>query len=189
MPVAPVPVLTGRQVLLRPVAGADAGRLRAIRAHPAVHRWWGDAEPAFPGEDDSCLRWAVVVGDRVAGGDRVVGMVQACEEADPDYRHAGIDVFLDPEVHGRGLGRDTVATVARWLVEGRGHHRLVVDPAAANARAIACYAAVGFRRVGVLRRYERDAAGGGFRDGLLMEALAEDLVPEPFAEPAPPGPA
>jgi aminoglycoside 6'-N-acetyltransferase len=26
------------------------------------------------------------------------------------YRHAGMDLFLDPSVHGRGLGEDAVRT-------------------------------------------------------------------------------
>jgi aminoglycoside 6'-N-acetyltransferase len=54
---------------------------------------------------------------------------------------------------------------------------LVIDPAADNEAAIRCYAAVGFRPVGVLRRYERDVDGAGRHDGLLMDLLAEDLAP------------
>jgi RimJ/RimL family protein N-acetyltransferase len=33
----------------------------------------------------------------------------------------------------------------------------------------------GFRPVGILRRYERDADGVGWHDGLLMDLLAEEL--------------
>lgn len=102
-------------------------------------------------------------------------MVQYGEEDEPDYRHASIDIFLDPEVHGRGLGRDAVATLAGYLVRDRNHHRLVIDPAADNDPAIRCYAAVGFRPVGVMRRYERDVDGVGWHDGLLMDLLAEEL--------------
>ena len=54
----------------------------------------------------------------------------------------------------------------------RGHHRLVIDPAADNEPAIRCYTAVGFRPVGVLRRY---VDGAGWHDGLLMDLLAEEL--------------
>jgi hypothetical protein len=36
----------------------------------------------------------------------VRGMIQYAEEPEPQYRHASIDVFLDPAVHNRGLGRD-----------------------------------------------------------------------------------
>ena len=78
-------------------------------------------------------------------------MVQG-EEEGPAYRHASIDIFLDPLVHGRGVGRDPVGTLARHLVRDRSHHRLVIDPAADNEPAIRCYSAVGFRSVGVLRR-------------------------------------
>lgn len=102
-------------------------------------------------------------------------MIQYGEEEEPDYRHASIDIFLDPAVHGRGLGRDAVATLARYLVHHRRHHRLVIDPAADNERAIHCYSAVGFQPVGIMRRYERDADGHGWHDGLLMDLLADEL--------------
>ncbi len=69
-------------------------------------------------------------------------------------------------MHGRGIGRDAVDTLARHLVQDRGHHRLVIDPAA-----------VTFRPVGVLRRYERDVDGARWHDGLLMDLLAEELQP------------
>jgi RimJ/RimL family protein N-acetyltransferase len=103
-------------------------------------------------------------------------MIQYAEEPEPQYRHASIDVFLDPAVHNRGLGRDAVSTLARHLIEDRGHHRITIDPAVDNLPAIRCYAAVGFRPVGVMRRYERDAAGGGWHDGLLMDLLAGELL-------------
>jgi aminoglycoside 6'-N-acetyltransferase len=103
-------------------------------------------------------------------------MVQFGEEDDPMYRHASIDLFLDPEIYGQGIGRDVVRTMARHLILERGHHRLVIDPAADNTAAIRCYRAVGFRPVGSMRSYERDSDGDGWHDGLLMELLAEDLI-------------
>lgn len=69
-------------------------------------------------------------------------MVQYGEEKESTYRHASIDVFFDPLVHGQGIGRDTMGTLARHLVHDRGHHRLVIDPAADNEPAVPCYAAV-----------------------------------------------
>ena len=79
-----------------------------------------------------------------------------------------------PDRHGRGLGRDAVRTLARWLVTERGHHRITIDPALANERAIRCYEAVGFRRVGVLRRYWH-GPDGQWHDGLLLDLLANEL--------------
>ena len=93
------------------------------------------------------------------------------------YRHAGIDIFLDPQRHGHGLGREggPHAGCLSLLRAGR-HHRIVIDPAAQNHRAISTYAAVGFRTVGVLREYERNPDGTGWHDGLLMELLVSELV-------------
>ncbi len=65
-------------------------------------------------------------------------------------------------------------TLARYLVEERGHHRLTIDPAAENSAAIRAYEKVGFARVGVMREYWR-AQDGTWHDGLLMELLASEL--------------
>lgn len=130
---------------------------------------WGEFGPQWPFDEPEVTCYTVLVADTVRG------LVQYGEENDPDYRHAAIDIFLDPEVHGRGIGRDTVRTVARHLLHDRGHHRLVIDPAADNEAAIRCYEAVGFRRVGVMRDYERNPDGTGWHDGLLMDLLADEL--------------
>jgi aminoglycoside 6'-N-acetyltransferase len=99
----------------------------------------------------------------------------ATEEADPEFRHAAIDLFLDPAVRGRGLGPDAIRTLAGRLIDVDGHHRLTIDPAADNGAAIRAYEKVGFRQVGRLRRYQR-MPDGTWIDGLLMELLAEELV-------------
>ena len=65
-------------------------------------------------------------------------------------------------------------TLARYLVEELGHHRLVIDPDVDNAGAIRCYEKVGFRPVGVMRRYAR-GADGEWHDALLMDLLAGEL--------------
>jgi aminoglycoside 6'-N-acetyltransferase len=150
---------------LRPLVAADAAELRRIRSTPAVARWWDALEPGFPlGDDPESERFTIVVDGRVAG------LIQCFEETDPKYRHASIDLFLDPALHGRGHGTEAVRQmVARLLA--RGHHRLTIDPATANRAAIRAYEKAGFRPVGVMRAYERDADGRGWHDGLLMELV------------------
>jgi aminoglycoside 6'-N-acetyltransferase len=49
-----------------------------------------------------------------------------------------------------------------------------MDPALQNERAVRAYSSVGFRRVGVMRSYER-RADGRWHDNLLMELTAEEL--------------
>jgi aminoglycoside 6'-N-acetyltransferase len=155
-------------LILRPLAEADTAELRRIHADPAVARWWGEPSEDFPWTDDSdSTRLTIELDGAVAG------LVQFGEELEPRYRHAAIDVFLDPALHGRGIGTEVVRCVIRHLLEDRGHHRITIDPALANAVAIRSYEKAGFRRVGVLRRYERDPDGVGWHDGLLMELVAD----------------
>jgi aminoglycoside 6'-N-acetyltransferase len=159
--------LGGAQMVLRPIAAGDEEELRRIHSAPEVARWWDLPEEGFPWTDDSeSTRLTIEVDGRVAG------LIQFWEELDPKYRHAGIDLFLDPALHGRGLGTEAVRRVVRHLIDDRGHHRITIDPAASNTSAIRAYEKVGFKRVGVMRRYERDPDGAGWHDGLLMDLLA-----------------
>jgi aminoglycoside 6'-N-acetyltransferase len=163
--------LTGDRVVLVPVRAQDIDDLRRIRRTPEVETRWGveTYEPPWPFGDPEAVVFTVLV-------DGVVrGMVQYSEENEPEHRYAGIDIFLDPAVHNQGVGRDAVATMARYLVRERGHHRLTIDPAADNEAAIRSYAAAGFRPVGIMRRYERDADGRSWHDALLMDLLADEV--------------
>jgi aminoglycoside 6'-N-acetyltransferase len=157
------------ELRLRPIVDGDVAELRRIHSTPEVVRWWDLPEDGFPWTDDpDSTRLAIEVDGAVAG------MIQFSEEREPKYRHAAIDVFLDPALRGRGLGTEAVRQVVRHLIGELGHHRITIDPAVANAAAIRAYEKVGFRRVGVMRQYERDVDGEGWHDSLLMELLAED---------------
>ena len=164
--------LSGAAIKLRPATAADGPVLAAIIGEPSVARWWhaSDAEAnAVELLDDAELAIWLIEEDGIARG-----LIMAGEETDPMYRHAGIDISIVADGQGRGLGTDAVRTVARWLIDRRGHHRLTIDPSAENERAIATYAKVGFRPVGTMRAYER-WRDGSWHDGLLMDLLAEEL--------------
>ncbi|MGH2717597.1 MAG: GNAT family N-acetyltransferase, partial [Actinomycetota bacterium] len=137
--------LHGTKVVLAPLAAEHLPELHRIRLLPEVVARWGVEEltEGWPAEAEPESTFLAVL----AGG-AVVGMIQYSEETEPMYRHASIDIFLDPAVHSQGLGRDAVGTMARHLIEDRGHHRITIDPAADNLPAIRAYAAVGFRPVG-----------------------------------------
>ncbi|MGY0005452.1 GNAT family N-acetyltransferase [Micromonospora sp. I033] len=167
-------MLRGRTVTLRPATDADVPALAAIRATPEVRRWWrGDDDLAGAVRADLADDDLTVYAIEHDG--RLVGAIQWYAETDPDYRHASLDIFLDPAARGAGLGGDAIRTLARHLADEYGHHRFTIDPAAANTAAIRAYAKVGFRPVGIMRRYER-GADGRWHDGLLMDLLAEDLA-------------
>lgn len=167
-------ILEGDRVRLRPPTPQDHDRLRSILEEPSVARWWGPADPDLDLAVDRLEADADTVVFVIEVDDVVVGSIQFTEETDPDYRHAGIDLFVATAWQGQGLGTDAIRTVARYLFDVRGHHRLTIDPSAANARAIGAYERVGFRRVGTMRGYER-GPDGTFHDGLLLDLLREEL--------------
>ena len=163
--------LRGALVRLRTTVDADREALIAIRSTDEVRRWWrGDDLDAEFDEDlaDPDVHRLTIVVDGA-----VVGLIQFAEEDDPDYHHAGIDVYVDPRQHRRGIASDAIRTLVAHLLTERGHHRLTIDPSVDNEAAIACYAGVGFEQVGVMRAYER-RADGTWGDGLLMELVAKD---------------
>jgi aminoglycoside 6'-N-acetyltransferase len=157
------------RLILRPLAKDDEAELLRIHATPEVALWWDVPDKGFPWTDEpESTRLTIEVDGAVAG------LIQFWEELTPKYRHATIDLFLDPVLHGHGLGTEAVSRLVRHLID-RGHHRITIDPATANVAAIRAYEKAGFKPVGVMRRYERRPGADEWRDGLLMELLADEL--------------
>lgn len=166
-----VPVVRGERVTLRPIREGDLEPLAAIIREPGVAEWWGESEQ--PERLRENLRmdgaaWAIEADGELAG------WLGFTEETEPEYPSVGLDISLSQRFQGRGLGPDALRTAIRWFADERGHHRFTIDPAAANERAIKAYEAVGFKPVGVMRRYER-RPDGSFHDGLFMDLLIEEL--------------
>lgn len=153
-------------MILRALVEGDEAELLRIHTTPEVVRWWDAPHDGFPWDEPESTRLTIVIDGAIAG------LIQFSEETEPKYRHAGIDLFLDPALHGRGHGSEAVRRVVRVLIDDRGHHRITIDPAVENLAAIRAYEKVGFEPVGVMRQAERDADGSGWHDALLMELLA-----------------
>src|SRR5690349_12809499 len=100
---------------LRPLARDDEAELLRIHATPEVARWWDEPEEGFPFSDDPDATRLVIEVDG-----RVGGMIQYAEELTPKYRHASIDLFLDPALHNQGHGSEAVRQVVRLLIDERG---------------------------------------------------------------------
>jgi len=169
--VTTAPELRGPRVLLSPVAPDHHARLRAIHLHPDVVHWWQNPDDDWPAAPEAgTTRYSIFYGDHL------IGFIQWYEAEDnPDFRHAGLDLFLDPDFHGRGFGRESIRVLCAHLIDDLAFHRLVIDPEVDNSVAIACYRSVGFKDVGVMREYSRDRHGV-WKDGLLMDLLAREFI-------------
>jgi aminoglycoside 6'-N-acetyltransferase len=163
-------ILKGEQVTLRPLEEADLDPLIAVVREPNVAKWWGEAEQ--PERLRENLR---MDGDAFAieADGELAGWLGFVEETEPEYRSVGFDISLSERFQGRSLGPDALRTVIRWFADERGHHRFTIDPNAGNERAIKAYEAVGFKRVGVMRKAE--LIDGEWTDGLFMDLLIEEL--------------
>jgi aminoglycoside 6'-N-acetyltransferase len=163
-------ILRGERVLLRPGRADDVERLAEIRREPEVARWWGDLR--LRGHHTRVRRHQRRLRHRSRRRGRGRDSIRRRERAyvspcgDRHLRHV-----IPPR---QGLGSEAIRLLARYLFDERGHHRLTIDPAASNDAAIRAYERVGFRKVGVMRQYER-GPDGTWRDGLLMDMLREDF--------------
>jgi aminoglycoside 6'-N-acetyltransferase len=166
------PIVHGERVTMRLLTEGDLPRLLEIVHQPGVAEWW-------PGYDMKRLRGDTLDDEgstslAIELDGAFVGLVIYTEQRDPYYKSAGIDITLDVTCVGQGLGGDTLRTIARYLFEERGHHRLTIDPSLANERAIGVYKRVGFKPIGVARQYEK-GTDGSFHDNLLMDMLVGEL--------------
>lgn len=167
-----LPVLTDNELELRPIKRSDADAMLELLRQPGVARWWGayDAEKLERDFFDPAWAYTYLV---LAEGS-LAGILQFHEVPDPDYRSAGVDITLGEAFQDRGLGTRALRRLIRYLIHERGHHRITIDPATDNDRAIHTYEKVGFKPVGVMRKYERDSTGA-WHDGLLMDLLSEEF--------------
>jgi aminoglycoside 6'-N-acetyltransferase len=159
--------LTGERLTLRTPRDGDAQVLTAMLAEPEVVRWWGTNDIASVREELAAA-FVIVIDEAPAG------WLLYAEETTPGYLHVAFDIMLAASAQGQGYGREALRLAIRHFIE-RGHHRFTIDPAVHNERAIRCYAAVGFKPVGVMRNYER-LDDGPWHDALLMDLLADELT-------------
>jgi aminoglycoside 6'-N-acetyltransferase len=181
-PLESLRILRGPRVTLRPPAPGESDAMaEAIAADPvAGPRWSTDAE--------TMRRWLAEEGLQLLALEyegEVVGIVDFEEVLEDEYHSAGMDIALLECCVGKGLGVEVLQLLGAWLIDVRAHHRLTIDPAADNARAIRAYEKIGYRPIGIARSYER-GPDGTWHDNLLMDMLAEELVrldPTRFAPP------
>jgi aminoglycoside 6'-N-acetyltransferase len=154
--------LADGDLTLREFRAEDEGALQGVLEEPEVKRWW--PVPDMVREHG----WVIEIDGRPAG------WLEYREEPYAWYPSVAFDIFLSSRLHGRGYGRRALQLGLSHFT-ARGHHRFTLDPNAENERAIRSYESLGFERVGVMRAYERNPAGG-FNDALLMELIVPEAL-------------
>ncbi|MDX6298851.1 MAG: hypothetical protein QOF53_65 [Nocardioidaceae bacterium] len=183
-----VPVLTGRQVVLRPFREDDAGRVAEACNDERTARWLWRLPTPYTVED--ARAFLLSRGELMASGrgvawavadpasDRLVGHISLFDLK--PGREAEIGYWTHPEARGRGVMTEACGLVVRHGLGapaqgGLGLRRLLVFAAEHNSASRRVIEANGFTRVG------RERSGVRMRDGSLVDSLSYDLLVEEYA--------
>lgn len=174
------PIRTDRLVLRR-FAARDAGAFRAYRDDPEVARWQGwercsrEEAEAFVGGMEAAAyglpgEWfQIAVADRA--DDRLLGDIGVhLLAAEPRLVELGVTFATGSQ--GRGLATEALDALIRRLFAEEGRHRLQASVDPRNARSIALFERLGFRREAHFRRSVW--AKGEWCDDVVYALLAEE---------------
>jgi phosphinothricin acetyltransferase len=136
------------------IAGREATFETEPRRPDDVLRWFDSGLPFLVADDDGV----------------VVGWARVTPYS-PRAVYAGVGehaVYVHPEAHGRGIGRDLLQALAE-ACERSGMTKLTSRVLTTNAASLRAHRAAGFREVGVQRRHGR--VDGRWQDCVLVERL------------------
>lgn len=169
-----VPILHGRDVLLRPVEDRDHELILAWQNHPEVW-WWMDYEHTFTLEDirESEAR-AKVEGQPfvIEAGGRPIGRIGLNQFSSRDET-CSLYVFIgEPHLWGMGYGGDAMVTLLRWGFDTFALYLVQLWSLSTNLRAIRVYEKIGLRIDGILR--ERSLKTDGKRYDRTVMSITRD---------------
>lgn len=98
----------------------------------------------------------------------VIGSVDIFDYSARD-RRAMLDIFIEEQFRGKGLGRQTLELLCVYASETLGLHQLAAEVAYDNDASRACFAAAGFKTCGNLRSWLR--VGPHYYDVLIFQRL------------------
>ena len=176
------PTITGERVRLRPFIDSDAAHfIRWANDAEFARLQWGRAPGRFA-DPASVVAWSKLFEDRtgrlfvIEHQGRPVGFINY-RDWRPKPRNCEIGIGIgERALWSKGLGRDALAALLRYLVDDLGAHRVSLSVLAHNDRAIAAYKACGFEVEGI----EKDAVltdDAGFVDDVRMGYIAGRRAP------------
>jgi len=171
------PALSGKSVLLRPIAAADNPRLVAWRNSDDV-RLKSFNQPPFTLEKQETW-YAQYLHDpgqiRFIIEHRELGPVGCCGLTDirREEATAALAIYLgEPAARGRGLAREALELLIAYAWRDLRLHRITAEVFADNPAAAKLYEKAGFVQEGRLRQAHLDARSGARGDVLVMGLLA-----------------
>jgi UDP-2,4-diacetamido-2,4,6-trideoxy-beta-L-altropyranose hydrolase len=134
------------EICVRRARQDDCKRILEWRNHPDTRRYFLNPEPIDA--DTHCAWFAAILADTrhrhlLIAEDAAncpIGVVRFDEDGDS----ARVDIYLDPERHGHGLGKAMLDVALKWLESNSSVRKVYADVLAENAASMRMFAAAGF---------------------------------------------
>lgn len=170
-----VPVLRGREVVLRPVTERDHVLILAWQNEPEVW-WWMDYDRTFVLADihESEAR-AEVEGHPflIEAGGRPLGRIGLNQFSERDET-CSLYVFIgERDAWGKGYGGDAIVTLLRWGFDELGLYLVQLWGLSTNVRAMRLYEKIGFHVDATLRERSRKSDGERYDRTILSITRSE----------------
>lgn len=139
--------ISGDRVGLRPVNQSDFELVCRWLNDPEVYHWWGGVPVAPDAVQQKYLglRRPQVDGYIIEVTGIPIGYAQRHQTGDDE---GSVDLFLVPEMRGRGYGGDAVRALVTYLMQVDGWARVWVDPESGNSLAQSFWRKLGFVETG-----------------------------------------
>ncbi len=128
----------------------DCERILEWRNHPDTRRHFFNPEPI---DADTHYAWfAAILADtrhrHLLIAEDAVGCPIGVVRFDEDGDSARVDIYLDPEQHGHGLGKVMLDAALRWLESNSSVKKVNADVLLENTSSIRMFKAAGFTNTG-----------------------------------------
>jgi UDP-2,4-diacetamido-2,4,6-trideoxy-beta-L-altropyranose hydrolase len=159
--------MLARTLAVRPARVEDAALLFGWRNDERTRRQSFDPRPLDPVGHVDWLTKVIRDEDRSLLLVSRAGREVACVRFDCAAERATVSIYVDPDLHGRGVGAPALMAAIDWLRATRPEIRLVgADVLADNRASHALFASVGFEPVRT--HYELPLTGSGARAGRIQ---------------------
>lgn len=149
------PVITGRNIVLRPVGASDAPTIYAALHDPVAHKLTGTHRTFSFAEVQAHCRMIETAEDRwdygIMHGGRLIGEA-VLNHVDAANESASFRIAIwEPRRRGRGYGTEATGLLVDFGIRAVGLNRIELEVYAFNSHARRVYEKVGFKLEGTKR--------------------------------------
>lgn len=179
----------GKKVQIRTLHTGDLQDFLAYRSDPEAYRWQGFGE-LDENAARQFLRKHISLDFSISGQWQQLGIVLLSEEklvgdcairfSSHEPRHAELGMTISPKYHRRGIGKEAMTLLLKYLFSKGGLHKVFVMIDEKNTPSIGLIESLQFVREGRLRKHFWNKLEEKWDDELIYGLLAEEWTQSPL---------